>query len=61
MKHDGNFPRGQCDQEQNRRAKAKKQWQESEWVLTCLRSQSGTPIKDLTEEEILAWHQKLKP
>ena len=61
MKNGGNFQQRQVDQEQNRRAKARKQWQESEWVLTCLRSKSGTPIKQLTDDEIFAWNQKLHP
>ena len=38
--------------------KARKLWQESEWRLNFLRTESGTPIPEATEEEILKWYQQ---
>ena len=37
---------------------ARKLWQESEWRLNFLRTQTGTPIPEPTEEEILQWYQQ---
>ena len=37
---------------------AKKLWQESEWRLNFLRTQTGTPPPEPTEEEILQWNQQ---
>jgi len=30
-------------------------WQESEWLLNFLRTQSAEPIKQPTDEELLLW------
>ena len=38
--------------------KAQKLWQESEWRLNFLRTETGTPIPEATEEEILKWYQQ---
>jgi hypothetical protein len=38
--------------------KAKKRWQESEKILNILRTLSAKPLKELTDEELLSWHQK---
>ena len=37
---------------------ARKLWQESEWRLNFLRTQTGTPTPEPTEEEILQWYQQ---
>ena len=50
-----------AEAEQNRRAEALKCWTESEWVLSCLRTQSATPLKALSDEEIFEWYGKIKP
>ena len=47
--------------EQNRRAEALKSWTESEWVLSCLRTQTATPLKALSDEEVVEWYGKIKP
>lgn len=41
-------------------AQARELWRESEWVVECLRSKSGTPLKELAEEEIVEWHRKVQ-
>ena len=38
--------------------KARKLWQESEWRLNFLRTETGTPIPEPSEEEILQWYQQ---
>ena len=38
--------------------KARKLWQESEWRLNFLRTQTGTPPPEPTEQEILQWYQQ---
>jgi len=38
--------------------KARKLWAESEWVLNFLRTQTGTPPSEPTDETILQWYQK---
>ncbi len=40
--------------------KAKKRWQESEWRLNFLRTQTGTPTPEPKDEEILLWNQQPK-
>jgi hypothetical protein len=35
-----------------------KQWAESERILKILRTETGKPLKQLTEEEIIEWHEK---
>ena len=50
-----------AEAEQNRRIEALKSWGESEWVLSCLRTHSATPLKALTDEEIYAWYEKTNP
>ena len=50
-----------AEAEQNRRTEALKSWTESEWVLSCLRTHSATPLKALTDEEIYAWYEKTNP
>lgn len=47
--------------EENRRTEALKNWGESEWILSCLRTKSATPLTTLTEEEIFEWYEKAKP
>ena len=37
--------------------KARKAWVESEKILNILRTQSAKPLKEPTDQEILAWHQ----
>ncbi len=34
---------------------ARKRWKESEWVLGFLRTETGTPSPQPTDEEIRAW------
>lgn len=60
MNLDGNSKQRQREAELDRRAKALTRWQESEWVLDCLRSKSGSPLKELAENEIVDWHRKLQ-
>ena len=50
-----------AEAEQNRRAEALKSWAESEWVLASLRTQSATPLKALSDEEVVEWYGKIKP
>jgi len=38
--------------------KTRKQWQESEWRLNFLRTQTGNPPPPATDEEILQWYQQ---
>jgi hypothetical protein len=38
--------------------KARKLWQESEWRLNFLRTETGTPTPEPTDEEILQWYQQ---
>lgn len=38
--------------------KARKLWVESEWRLNFLRTQTGTPLPEPTDESILQWYQK---
>jgi hypothetical protein len=38
--------------------KARKLWQESEWRLNFLRTQTGTETPPPTDEEILLWYQQ---
>lgn len=40
------------------RERARKKWAESERILNILRTETATPIKEPTPEEILLWHQK---
>ena len=42
-------------------AEATKQYQESEWRLSFLRTTEAEPPKRLTDEEILLWHNNLQP
>jgi hypothetical protein len=37
---------------------ARKLFQESEWRLKFLRTETGTPTPEPTEEEILQWYQQ---
>jgi hypothetical protein len=37
---------------------ARKLFQESEWRLNFLRTETGTPTTEPTEQEILRWYQK---
>ena len=38
--------------------KARKLFQESEWRLNFLRTETGTPTPAPTEQEILQWYQQ---
>jgi hypothetical protein len=38
--------------------KARKLWQESEWRLQFLRTETGNPLPQVTAEEILAWYRQ---
>lgn len=49
----------QREAELHRGVRAREVWTESEWVLDCLRSRSGTPLIELADEEIVDWHRKL--
>jgi hypothetical protein len=37
---------------------ARKSWNESERILKILRTESGKPLKEPANVEILQWHQK---
>ncbi len=39
---------------------ARKAWQESEWVLNILRTQTAARIKRATDQEVLEWYTKRK-
>jgi hypothetical protein len=39
--------------------KARQKWNESEWLLNLLRTQSDQPPKLLNDEEVLQWAQNL--
>lgn len=56
----GNSRQRQREAELDRRVKARERWEESEWVLDCLRSKSGTTLKELSEEEIEDWHRRVQ-
>ena len=51
--------RNPFEAELDQRAKALERWQESEWVLDCLRSKSGASLKELGEKEIVEWHRTI--
>ena len=36
----------------------RKQWQESEWRLSFLRTETGTPLTAASDEEIWEWSQQ---
>jgi hypothetical protein len=38
--------------------KARKLFLESEWRLNFLRTETGTPTPEVTDEEILKWYQQ---
>ena len=60
MNLEGNSRQRQREAELDRRVKARERWEESEWVLDCLRSKSGTTLKELSEEEIEDWHRRVQ-
>ncbi len=60
MNLDGTFKQRQREAELDRCAHARKQWQESEWVVDCLRSKTGSPLKEFSDEQIVDWHQKVE-
>ena len=37
----------------------RKLWEESEWVLNVLRTQSKEPLERATDEEVLRWAERL--
>lgn len=51
--------RNRFEAELDQRARALERWQESEWVLDCLRSKTASPLKKLGEKEIVEWHRRL--
>lgn len=59
MNLDGNARQRQRESELDRRAKASERWQESEWVLDCLRAKTGTTLKEFGDEEVMEWHRRL--
>ena len=59
MNLEGNSRQRQREAELDRRVKARERWEESEWVLDCLRSKSGTTLKELSEKEIVEWHRSI--
>ena len=40
--------------------KAQVLWKESERILGVLRTKSCKPLKEATEDELVAWHRKLQ-
>jgi hypothetical protein len=48
----------QHEQRLDQLEKARKLWQESEWRLSFLRTESGTAPPEVTDEEILLWYQQ---
>lgn len=59
MNMDGNSKQRQREAELDRHVKALECWRESEWVLDCLRVKAGTPLKEMSDEEIADWHRKV--
>jgi hypothetical protein len=47
------------EEEYELRERAKKAWEESERILQILRTETGKPLQEPTEQEILAWHSTL--
>jgi hypothetical protein len=37
---------------------ARRKWAYSEQLLNILRSETGKPLKEVTDEDILQWHQQ---
>ena len=60
MNLDGNSKQRQREAELDHRARARELWTESEWVLGCLRARSGTPVKEISDDEIVEWHRKVQ-
>lgn len=60
MSFDSNSKQRQREAELDRRMKAMSRWQESEWVLGCLRSKTGTPLKELNDDQIVDWHRRIQ-
>jgi len=59
MNVEGSSKQRQREAEMQRRVEAFERWEESEWVVGCLRAKSGTPLKELDEDEIVEWHQRI--
>lgn len=60
MNLDSNSKQRQREAELDRRMKALSRWQESEWVVDCLRSKTGSPLKEFSDEQIVEWHRNLQ-
>jgi len=50
----------QYEQRLDELEQARKLWRESEWRLNFLRTETGTPTPQPTDEEILQWYQRHK-
>ena len=48
-----------CSHTQDRARAILRAWKESEWLLTHLRPDTGLKPRQITEQEILQWAQKL--
>jgi len=60
MNLDGNSKQRHREAELDRQMKAMARWQESECVVDCLRSKTGNPLKEFSDEQIVEWHRKLQ-
>ena len=60
MNLDGSYKQRQREAEMQRRVEGLERWQESEWVLECLRARTGTPMKAMSDDEIVDWHRKIQ-
>ncbi|NBV23924.1 MAG: hypothetical protein EBS05_18650 [Proteobacteria bacterium] len=60
MNLDGSYKQRQREAEMQRRVEALECWAESEWVLECLRAKTSTPLKELSDDEIVEWHRKIQ-
>ena len=48
------------EQRLNELEQARKLYQESEWRLNFLRTETGTAIPEFKDEEILKWYQQIQ-
>ena len=62
MAYDYNFNGSQAryEAEHKKLREAKERWNESEWVLSLMRSKTGTEVKPWSDEQITEWHHRLK-
>lgn len=60
MNLSGNSKQRQREAEMQNRAEAFERWTQSEWVMDCLRSKTGTPLKEMSDEAIVEWFRRIQ-